>query len=516
MAQRGGTVACGHDATASAAVEVLHAGGSAFDAAIAAISCACVAEPVLASLGGGGYLLAQPAGERPRVFDFFAHTPSRRLGDDDHDFRPVLADFGTTTQEFHIGAGSVAVPGMVAGMFDIHRALGKLPMRDLLAPSIALANDGVTVRPFDAHVLGVVGAIFNSTPGCANLFSSPSVDESLLQTGDAYRCPDLADCLDALASEGEDLFYRGEISGLVASSVESGGHLRRRDLERYEVRQHPALSLNYGNATVATNPPPASGGVLIAFALHLLDQIDLGQMEPGTSRPLDALAKVMSLMAKARERGATVESGIGGEAILAPQFLAPFLDEIKSYPLARAGTTHISIIDGEGNVAAATLSNGESCGIVVPGTGILLNNMLGEEDLHPGRFNRWTVDTRMTSMMAPTVVRKRDGSCIATGSGGSNRIRSAIVQVLVNLLNVGMDVDEAVNFPRIHLEKAHLSIEHGIEVERIGELLEKWPQHQLWNERSMFFGGAHTVVMSRDGATRGTGDERRGGVCISA
>lgn len=506
-------MACGHDATATAAHEVLASGGNAFDAAISAIASACVAEPVLASVGGGGYLLAQLPGASPRVYDFFVHTPKKKKPVADVEFFPLRADFGTTSQEFHIGAGSVATPGLISGLFAVHRDLATLPMPELFAHSVQYARTGVTVREFDASVLRIVEDILRTMPECEALFQSSRDASQLLETGEQYVNPELADVLESVSIEGEALFYRGEIGARIANLLNSGGHLEREDLESYETVGRAALTARYQGADIGLNAAPASGGVLTAFALKLLEAMDFSHLEPGSCQALEVIAHALSVTGHARSTAQ--EAGGVTPQMLTPKFMEPYLQVISRHPLARSATTHISIIDRVGNVASVTLSNGESAGLVVPGTGIVLNNMLGEEDLHPAGFHRWAPNTRMTSMMTPTVVRKADGTCIATGSGGSNRIRSAILQTLVNLLTLKLDIEEAVERPRIHVEGRKLSVEHGIDSERIGPLLNTWPEHELWDARSMFFGGAHTVLRDAHGGLRSAGDPRRGGVAMS-
>jgi gamma-glutamyltranspeptidase/glutathione hydrolase len=172
----------------------------------------------------------------------------------------------------------------------------------------------------------------------------------------------------------------------------------------------------------------------------------------------------------------------------------------------------MSVIDGAGNVASMTVSNGEGCGRILPRTGIMLNNMLGEQDLNPHGFHRWRADERMTSMMAPSLVLFRDGRRVATGSGGSNRIRTAVLQVLVNLIDFGMSPEAAVRQPRLHVEDGLLSIEGGLDAGVVDGLCQRWPRHERWDTLNLFFGGAHTVVEGPHGLA-GVGDSRRGGVC---
>ena len=186
-------VAAGHEATVGAAEEVLRAGGNAFDAAVAAMAAACAAEPVLASLGGGGFMMACPASGSPRLFDFFVHTPRRAGRLDELDFYPIEADFGPVRQEFHIGRGTIAVPGFVAGMFRVHAELGSMPMRELVAPAVTLARDGVETTDFQAYLFSVVRPTFEATAACREIFGSRVRDGELVTAGERLRQPALAD-----------------------------------------------------------------------------------------------------------------------------------------------------------------------------------------------------------------------------------------------------------------------------------------------------------------------------------
>ena len=227
----------------------------------------------------------------------------------------------------------------------------------------------------------------------------------------------------------------------------------------------------------------------------------------GSPAHVGRLAAVMDATAAAR-----VEHSIEALASLDPASVARWRKRIAGRARAFRGTTQVSVIDAVGNVASATVSNGAGSDYVVPGTGIVMNNMLGEADLNPGGFHRWPLDERMTSMMAPTALAWRGGRKVATGSGGSSRIRTALLQVLVNLVDFAMDVEEAVAAPRIHVEDSFLSVEGGFDPERIAPVLEAWPDHQLWDAPNMFFGGAHTVASGPRGV-EGAGDPRRGGAC---
>ena len=244
----------------------------------------------------------------------------------------------------------------------------------------------------------------------------------------------------------------------------------------------------------------------------LLESVDIEALGFASCDYLDTLVRVMGATAEARV-AAGGDTGLDSGQILDDAFLARYREEIAGRAASRRGTTHMSVIDADGNIASLTVSNGEGSGYVVPGTGIVMNNMLGEEDLNPGGFQRWPEAHRMTSMMAPTALEWPNGDTVALGSGGSNRLRSAILQVLVNLVDFALPVEEAVQASRVHFENGLLSVEGGFHTESLGALLEAFPDNHVWEQRNMFFGGVHTASATRDGM-RGTGDPRRGGASL--
>jgi gamma-glutamyltranspeptidase/glutathione hydrolase len=509
-----GIVAAGHDATAQTAKQILQAGGNAFDAILGAMCAACVVEPVLASLGGGGFLLAHTPDYRDSVFDFFVQTPRRRRREDELEFSPMEADFGTVCQRFHYGLGSVATPGVVRGLFEAHRALGSMPMRDVVGPAIALARDGVVVNAFQAYALRIVHTIFTATEECRRIYGSQNVRGEPATGGERLVLPELADTLEILAIEGSDLFYRGEIAQTIAmSSRDGGGSLELADLENYEVHRRDPLTVDYRDVRVVTNPPPASGGLLIAFGLKLLEAEPLsGSLGFGSSGHLDLIAQTLEQTDLARaEMLASGNVSHPDRAMLDGELLERYRTEVRNRARAFRGTTHMNVIDAKGNVAALTLSNGAGSGFVVPGTGVMLNNMLGEEDLLSGPFHEWPTDERMTSMMSPTMIEWPGDRITAMGSGGSKRIRRAILQLLVNLVDHGMSVEEAVEAPRIFYEGGELSVEEGFDSRELDRLFQTYRDHRPWGERNLFFGGAHTVER-RGAELTGVGDPRRGGV----
>lgn len=497
-----GAIAAGHAKTVEAGLRMFESGGNAFDAALAAFAAACVAEPVLTSLGGGGFLLARMPGRQPVVFDFFVQTPRRQRPPAETEFYPIIADFGTAQQEFHIGCGAIATPGSVRGLTSCHARLGGLPLAQILEPAIEYARDGVQINPLQAYIFGIVAPIYRATPAAEAVYGHGA----LQRPGAVFKQPALADTLAWLAADGDRPFYEGELARRLAVFSEAhGGHVGLDDLAAYRVVERRPLSHRYRGFRVATNPPPSSGGLLINFALTALEGEPLSRLGFGTPAHLRRLAAVMGQTNLARD------GGLLDRDVHDREMLEACLAEVRAHPANNRGTTHISVIDDAGNCAALTASNGEGCGHLLPDTGIMLNNMLGEEDLNPNGFHRWPCDRRVSSMMAPTLA--EDGERLITlGSGGSNRLRTAILQTLSNIADFAMPPDAAVAAPRIHVERGgRVDIEPGFAADAVEALSAAHPDSTLWEAQNLFFGGTHTVCWDGRDFT-GAGDPRRGGV----
>ncbi len=384
-----GVVAAGHPVSAEAGAAVLREGGNAVDAAIGAVLASCACEPLLTGLGAGGYMLVVPPGPAaPVLLDFFVEAPGRGADADRRaDLVPVEVSFGDAVQTFHVGAASVGAYGVPAGLEAAAARFGTVPLADLAAPAERLARRGVPLNGPQAYVVEILEGIVTSTPEIAAIYAP---DGRLLRVGDPVRQPELADALERLGADGAEPFYRGEVAEAVAAWLEPrGGMLTRADLAAYEVAARDPVRAAYRGRDVLTNPPPSAGGTLIAYALALLDR------EPG---PPTSTRLVDVMEAAQAERTPAFLEGLA-----TPGFGAAFL-------ASRLGsTTHVSVLDADGWACAVTCSNGEGSGIVVPGTGIHLNNMMGEHDLNPLGFHRDPPGRRMPSMMAPTVV-MRDGA----------------------------------------------------------------------------------------------------------
>lgn len=492
-----GWVASGDRATTGCAVEVLQAGGNAFDAAVAAGFGATVAEPGLTSLGGGGFLLARTALGSSLLFDFFVDTPGDGAVAQEPHFEPLTIRFPGSSQVFNVGRGSVAVPGTLAGLLHVHERLGRLPLEAVVAPATELARNGVRLGAAQAYFLGLLRPIFNLTEGGRRQFG---LDEGELSEGRELRNPELAAFLEELPETRGRSFYEGDIARTIEADLREDGLLTARDLASYKVIERRPLEVPYRQFTLLSNPAPSFGGSLLGLALRLTADQELQASEWGSPSHLRILAAVNAEVARLRETGS--------EALEGCQVAAG--ESIGRIRRASSGTTHLCVADAEGNVATLTASNGEGSGYVVPGTGIMLNNMLGEDDLHPEGFHNDPPGIRVSSMMSPSILLEGDAVRLAIGSGGSKRIRSAIFQVLTHRIDFGLGLQAAVDAPRIHWDGEQLQIEPGFSPETVEALRSHW-RTNLWERRDVYFGGVQAIEPGVESAA----DPRRGGAATS-
>jgi gamma-glutamyltranspeptidase/glutathione hydrolase len=485
-----GVVAAGHPLTAQAGARVLREGGNAVDAAVAAMLTSFAAEPLLTGLGAGGYMLVAGGGQDPSLLDFFVQAPTRAGDGSEAALEAIDVSFGDAAQVFHIGPASCGVYGTPAGVCEAMRRWGTAPLEELAAPAARLAREGVVLNAGQAYVAKILAELLCSTPESAALWA-PEGD--VLREGEVLRNPELGEALVRLGEDGAEPFYRGDVAAAVCEWLrERGGSLGFEDLAGYRALERGPVRVAYRDREVLTNPPPSAGGILLAYALGLLHR--------GPAPP--TLAGVVQAMAAAQaERTPEFVEGLDAEG-----FLGRFLG-------ARLGaTTHISVLDAGGRACSTTCTNGEGSGVVVPGTGMHLNNVMGEEDLNPLGFHRHPPGRRMPSMMAPSVVLHDQEVELVLGSAGSNRIRSALLQTIVGVVDHGLDAHRAVDAPRVHFEGGVLYAEPGID---LTGLQATYTQIVRFGAANLFFGGVQ-AVQRRGARLMGAGDPRRGGVAVDA
>jgi len=521
-----GVIAAGDKETAAAGAEMLRAGGNAVDAAVAAAFASFIAEAGVVHLGGSG--IAQLYDARTglsRVYDFFSVMPGLGGAPAHLDFAQVTIDFGSATQRFHLGRGSVAVPGNVAGLCRLAADYGRLPLPALLEPALRLARDGVALAPFQADTCHLLAPLYTHTEGIRRVFAPAG---HVIRPGERLLIPDLAGTLAALAREGESYARAGRLAhALLDDQAARGGLLTAADLEAYEVLRPAPIRLVYRGYEVLLPPLCSAGGVLTAFTLRLLSAFDVAARPHGSAAHLQLLYEAQAATTRAREHWEEwVDTLPGDEAMarfLDERFVAGYREEMRAAladrrpsavaaePPGPSNTSHLSVMDGDGLAVGLTTTAGESAGYVVPGTGYIPNNMLGEEDLHPRGFHTRPAGQRIPTMMTPLIVLDRGRPRLVVGSGGSVRIRSAILQTISNLLDYRLPLDEAVNRCRVHLADGVLHCEAGYDARAVDELEGMGYRVNRWGARSIYFGGAHSVARGEDGRLSAGGDNRRGG-----
>jgi gamma-glutamyltranspeptidase / glutathione hydrolase len=456
-----GAVAAGHPVTAEVGARILAEGGNAVDAAIAAGFASWVAESLLTGPGGGGFMLVHRARDRStRLLDFFVTVPSG--GADPATMQSVGVPFDSeTTQMFLVGPASVAVPGTPRGLEHAYSRYGSLPWRELVTPAIEHARLGVEVTPTQAYLHDILAGIVGPLPA----------------VGELIRFIDFASTLERIAEEGTAFMYEGDVGQALR---ETAPQIASDDLASYRVITRRPVTARLKGHEFASNPPPSSGGVLIAYGLQRLER--LGGF---------GVADVVETM--------RAQDGVRDELFASQLYRGGLVRRLVDAP---SMTTHISVVDADGNAASLSCSLGSGSGVVIPGTGIYLNNMLGEHDLagvqRPG--------TRLTSMMAPSICFEDGRARLVVGSAGSARLRGAIMQVVLNVLERGLSVQDAVDAPRVHLEGDVVHAEAGIDVSALAS-----DRVTQWKARNLFFGGTNAVEVLPDGSLAAAGDVRRGG-----
>ncbi|BBL78725.1 gamma-glutamyltranspeptidase [Rubrobacter xylanophilus] len=495
--------AAGTPYAAEAAAEIYRSGGNAVDAAVAAAAAVGVTEPLMSSIGGGGFALVRTPGGAVEVVDFFDVMPGKGLppsafgaGGRPH---TVLLDYGAGVSSI-VGGPSVAVPGAVRGWEELLKRHGRLTLRETLAPAVRLAREGFRLCRTSALWFRVAREVLALTEETRRNFYR---DGRVYEEGEKMCFPELADTLEAIGEEGADLFYEGELGRKISAYVRKmGGLITERDLAEYRPEVRSPLTVGYRDGEIHTNGPPSAGGATLAQMLRIVAGYDLSALPEEEYVRVVAGAMRLALLDREERyadgsRNAEVVGKLLGEEHIASQ----------RKKLFGPHTTHLSCADAEGYAVAITASMGYGSGLVVPGTGIPLNNVLGEPELNPGGFHALSPGERPVSSMSPTIVSSAREGVIALGSPGATRIPTAILQTILNVVDLGMPLGSAVLTPRFHAEGDLFAYEAGArtaDLDAYGRVL-------VYEEPSMYFGGVNAVRRTPEGTFEAAADPRRSG-----
>ncbi len=468
----GGMVASASELASRVGVEILRQGGNAVDAAVAVGFALAVVHPSAGNTGGGGFMLIRTADGKVFALDYRETAPKAA-----HKDMFTNEDGTVDSERIRHGYLAAGVPGTVKGMWEAHRKFGKLKWSELVKPAIQYAAKGFPLTTKLARYMNGKRDIFTRFPSSSG-FISPS--KGGWKPGDVFIQAELAVTLKKISEKGPDEFYKGETAGKIIATVQSsGGIMTLDDLANYRVKWREPLVTTFKDYTLFSMPPPSSGGITVHQVLRILSNYELDKMQPGSVLYLHLLTEAMkrSFRDRAKYLGDPDFSEIPISSLMDNKYIeclkndinpertkpAGEIDAICPLPYESEDTTHYSIIDKSGNVVSNTYTLNSRFGscLVAEGTGILLNNEMDDFTTKPGVPNQFGLvgskanfiepGKRMLSSMSPTIVTKNDGKWLmAIGSPGGPRIISAVLQTFLNYALFGMNIQEAVDYPRIH------------------------------------------------------------------
>ncbi len=500
MAVRVAVAATGRQSLA-AGLEVAREGGNAVDAALAAAFVSMSTEPGIVSWAGGCYINVWPADGAPVVVDGNVEMPGRglapgRLGGG---VREVVTTYGGGVT-MHAGAGSVATPGTAQACELVHDRYARLEWDQLLVPAERAARDGYPASHAGARYLQITAdALFAPDPEAYGILTGD--DGELLAGGEITTNRPLADVLEQLRRDGSALFTTGEVGrALVDQMAAQSGLVTAEDLVSYRPVERPAHRQPVGDWDVAISPPPSIGGPLLAVMLGELAR--RGQWDWADA--IEIQRAVLGYRASVHNQSWDLEAD--GRSLL-DRVAREGLDAVRG----SGSTAHISAVDEDGTACAITMSSGYGAGLAIPGTGILLNNCLGETELNPHGLHAVKPGTRLASNMAPTTARGAEGQVLAIGSPGADRITTALMLVLGQEALHGADIQHAISRPRLHLRLGPDGF--SCEFERDPALEDAvaasgLPGHE-YPEPHMYFGGVGAAQLDERGLLEAAGDDRR-------
>jgi gamma-glutamyltranspeptidase/glutathione hydrolase len=534
-----GMVVSAHPLASEVGLDILNSGGNAVDAAIAMQYALTVTEPMMSGIGGGGFMMVYDAATgETKIINSRERAPA---GADPEMF---LDDDGEPMefQDRVIHGNSVGVPGTAKGLERSHEMWGTMAMHDLIAPAVALAEEGFPIDDFlERQIEEHAEKLERSAAG--EVFFN---DGAPLVEGDMLVQGDLANTLRMISEQGTDVLYHGEIAEAVANTVqEFEGSLAVEDMQNYDVTVDEPVWGEYKDYDIATMPPPSSGGVFLLQMLGILDGFDLGQYDIKSVEKYHLLAETMHLAYadRAEYAGDPEFVDVPVEGLLHPDYIAErrnliSLDSVIGAPEAgdvtpyqedfeRKGaveqpgdkvdgqTTHYSVIDSHGNVVSytTTIEQVFGSGIMVPEYGFLLNNELTDFDAEPGGANEVQPNKRPLSSMTPTIVFNDGQPVLTVGSPGGQTIITSVLQTILNTYEYGLPLEEALNEPRIFTNNPdNYSHEEGIPEEVIQQLNDMG--HGFTDEPSPI-GNVNSIMFNpEDGTYTGATDENRNGAAF--
>jgi len=519
-----GVVSTGKYEATKIGVDIIKKGGNAIDAAVAVGFALGVCEPQSSGIGGGGFMVIRFAktGET-KFIDFREIAPKNATPD----MWKLDKDGKVINNEKAVGGKAVGVPGEVKGMMYALEKYGTMSRKDVIQPSVELAENGYEVSAVLSRDIKNKYDMIEMFPETSKIYLNEGFP---YEVGETIKNPDLANTLRKIIKNGEKVVYEGEIAkAIVKSAQDAGGPLTMEDMQNYDIRVNDPLVGHYRGYEIVTSAPPSSGGAHVVQILNILENYDMKNVKPGSAEYYHLFSEAikMAFADRAKFCGDTEFIDVPIDGIISKDYakeLVKQLDSKKSKkyiagnPWAWDGskdTTHYSIVDKEGNIVAVTktVNNVFASGVVAEGTGIILNNEMNDFDTGHGKANSVEAGKKPLSSMSPTIVLKDGKPVMSLGAPGATRIITGVAQVISLVLDYGMDIQEAINFPRIHDDYDKLVCETRIDPAVIAKL--KAMGHNVVEEAEYFeYPCVQGVTMGEDGKLRGGADPRRDGKAL--
>jgi gamma-glutamyltranspeptidase/glutathione hydrolase len=523
---KNGMVAAAHPLASQVGVEILKKGGNAVDAAVATAFALGVVEPNASGLGGGGFILVYTARTKAvSAIDYREMAPLKATPD----MYKMTPDGKVVDKETEVGHKAVAIPGTLAGLTLALKQHGTMSLKDVMAPAIRIAEEGYTVSKTLNAMMKDNFDKLSKYPAAAAIYLKGGLP---YEVGDKLALKDLAKSYRLIAEKGPDVFYKGEIADAIEKEMQGKGLITKADLAAYKPAVRTPVRGSYRGYEIISMAPPSSGGTHVIEILNILEGYNMTRLGFQTPESLHVMAEAMkrAFADRAKFMADTDFVKVPIAGLISKGYAAELrkgisLDTVGTKipagnPLpfvGSGGTSHLSVIDRQGNIVALTqtINYFFGSGVLVPGTGIMLNNEMDDFNPQPGTSNSVEPKKRPLSSMTPTIMLKDGKPFMSLGSPGATRIISALTQIIVNVVDFRMNVQDAIEAPRIHCMTGDIFMESRIPKATQDALAAKGHKLNLRGEMDLYFGGAQAVMIDRtSGMLKGAGDPRRDGVAV--
>ena len=522
---KSGMVATAHPLASLIGEEILKKGGNAVDAAVGAAFGLGVVEPNASGLGGGGFILIYQAKSKDVVtIDYRERAPLKATSD----MYKLTPDGKVVDDEITVGHKAVAVPGTPAGLTLALQQYGTMSLMDVVAPAIQIAEEGYLVSMTFNGMMKDNFEKLSKFPAASKVYLKDGLP---YEVGDRIRLTDLAKTYRLIAAKGADVFYKGEIAEAIEKEMKASGTglITREDLAAYRATMRTPIRGSYRGYEIISMAPPSSGGTHIIQLLNILEGYDMGKLGHNSSASLHIMAEAMKRVFADRSKymGDPDFVRVPVKGLISKKYADELrtgisLDGVSEkipagnpVPYGSGGTSHLSVIDKDGNLVALTqtINYFFGSGVLVPETGIMLNNEMDDFVPKPGTMNSIAPKKKPLSSMSPTLVLKDGKPFLSFGSPGATRIITALSQILVNVIDHKMNLQEAINAPRIHCMTGEIFMESRIPKDVQQALINKGHKLSVRKEMDLYFGGAQGVMIDlKSGTLFGAADPRRDGM----